>query len=918
MSLYWRFLLVAGVLFCASTQAFAVLQVSVRTRSFPKQQQLQFVWPQAVGYTLTQINDKMVVISFDRSGRFVAQGAGPLKWVPGPGNNQQVTIQMPEAMVVRDFRKGNSIFLDFFPNQPKPVTPSPLANKPAPKVEDTPPATSAPKVTLAKQASVTTMTADRTGLELVLADKSGMVVFERARKFYVIVDPAPEGGWGGLPAQVAGVSAIRAADNATLEIIAEPGFQPVIRRDGKKWSIHFDTTLPVPSQAVVPEMLNTDGLKSITIPLDKVWKQRTWKDPLTGKTFHLILTESDKSGCPERFEMPQVCILVSALGLVIDKIDNQVQIVAGHNNVIINSPDGLKLSSEGERSRSHPTIPSPPVYLFEEWAGSPEEMLVTQGRLEAEVLEAAPTQRTEPRLALARFLFANGLLVESQMTLGFIKAADPLAAESFNFLALQGAIALLLKEYTQAQFIFSKPMFDDEPEIQLWLALARLAGQGDVYRLSRLVHYRSMWAKYPHFVSLRFLIPSTEAALKANQIDDAAQLLQVANEIAYIPPFDKAMLTYLDGLLRLKGRDAEGAQKIWEKLYQTQSHTPGGILAELECMQIDLVKGKRTLHDVIQRLESLRYSWRGDALEHKVCERLIDAYWRSHQFRAAIDLIRERGKYYPLVYPKEEIETRLRSKLEEVLDKDGVGLFTLLALVKDYRHLLPETPKTDARLKKLINGLIEVGHNKQGLELMEPLIAKRLQGLEKSEMGVKAARAYLEEGQPQKALDILSATSISGSPLALHKERKHLEARALGQLQRWSEAILVVSGDETQEGLRLRRDLYLAGQQWSDAVQVLGDILNAQKPAADHLTSEQVQLVMDMAVAAGLTKNQNATASVREKYKQAMDKTIHATLFDLITYPVDAQDTSVESVKKQTAQADYLTGLAQAYAKNFK
>ena len=187
--------------------------------------------------------------------------------------------------------------------------------------------------------------------------------------------------------------------------------------------------------------------------------------------------------------------------------------------------------------------------------------------------------------------------------------------------------------------------------------------------------------------------------------------------------------------------------------------------------------------------------------------------------------------------------------------------------------------------------------------LLEAQVRFRVVGVERARIGARLALVYLLNREPQKAIDVLHDTQAVEGGRDLNAQRRRLEARALTDLGKVDEAMLLLGTDTTPETRQLRAEVYWRAQDWANAARALSDMV----PDADAgtLKDADARLVLDWATALTLAGDERTLVRVRQRYTGPMSNTPYKDAFALITTPRERGAMDAQAVRQQIQQAEH-------------
>ena len=137
-------------------------------------------------------------------------------------------------------------------------------------------------------------------------------------------------------------------------------------------------------------------------------------------------------------------------------------------------------------------------------------------------------------------------------------------------------------------------------------------------------------------------------------------------------------------------------------------------------------------------------------------------------------------------------------------------------------------------------------------------------------------------------------------------QRSLLEARALGDLKQYDQAIDLISADESAEGNRLRADILWQGQRWADAAAKNEELLGTRFQDTAPFTDAERSEVMRAAVAYSLAGDTASLARLRTRFAGKMAASPDARGFDVVTQGQDTSGVDYRNLVKRLAGVDTL------------
>jgi len=333
--------------------------------------------------------------------------------------------------------------------------------------------------------------------------------------------------------------------------------------------------------------------------------------------------------------------------------------------------------------------------------------------------------------------------------------------------------------------------------------------------------------------------------------------------------------------------------------------------------------------DAVNRLERLRFSWRGDRTELATLVTLADYYIANNNPRRAFESWQTIIHYFPADSLAETARQNISKNFTSLFAPDqqnALAPIEALALYQDFINYAPTPESREQITRQLIDKLVGVGMYHEAAAIYAPLLQPK--PLDSTPANPDAAQPvnatdalhlagiYLLDNQSQAARDTLALTPLNGLPAAQQTEYRLLFARADFQDGKFDDAIQQLAPITDTNAERLRADIYWHQQKWADAAKVLPELIGNVAPA-DKLTPDQAKLILQQAVALNLANQAADLDALREKYSAQMDATDLAASFRLITRPPKGSEIqSVTSIQSRIGEVDSFGTFLQNYSKS--
>lgn len=696
---------------------------------------------------------------------------------------------------------------------------------------------------------------------------------------------------------MSGASQLADEETTVLRLSAPSAINPALALDGTTWTVELRHQPMHPDKPVAVEPKpGPDGKTALSFAIEQPGKPVRLKDPEVGDRLIVVPAATPGQGVSGLREYAEFRVLPSAQGVAIEALADRVTVETGPASLILWAPGGLMLSSSSDAifGAGAPASTGPrlgrdqPLFDFPAWArGGEADLMKNRHELNLALAKAPPEQRTAVRLDNARFYFAHLMPPDALGAIERIEAdGDPEATDP-TFRAMKGAALAMGRRGVEAEAVLSDPRLADNREVQLWRAMAA------VHR-GELVQAHQLFAAggapphtYPAALRKEMGLRAIEAALAAKEPKVAATLADTVAGLIKDGP-QKGQLDFLRGRILADLGKRGDAMKLWSDIVARRD-LPAWPRAEMALIEAGLAAKTLKPAAAIERLEKLRYVWRGDDLERRVLELLGQLSIESGDNAAGLAIYRELATLFPdSVQARSATEAMSRAFARLFVEGGAEAMPPLkaLALYDEYRELTPSGAKGDAVIRNLADRLASIDLLDRAAELLEDLVKNRLAGEAKAEAGARLAAIRLQNGQPAEAVAALDSTDLDTAPEPLKRARARARAQAMLALDKPIEALALIAQDDGDAADRLRQDIYWKQADWPNAAKAAMRRAEKLNPASDRPrekpSEEAARAVMNAAVAASLAGDARMLAVLRDRYGKAMEQTDMRSAFRLI------------------------------------
>ena len=626
-------------------------------------------------------------------------------------------------------------------------------------------------------------------------------------------------------------------------------------------------------------------------------------------------------GMPNARTFADFAALPTASGLVITPYVDDLKVDVAMARVTISRPSGMALTPPqmpiGQSPSALSRFGDGPSYLnFAKWGiASGGSFLATERRLTQAVAKEPAAQAGIARMDLARFYLANGFAAEALGVIRLVEANDPALTGDVQLTTMRAAAAYMMGRYRDAHNELNTPAFDSDRHAALWRGLIDAGQENWKNAHTHLQQAGPVLARYPVLWQATAHLADAEAALGLGRLDLAdAALTRLPKDLE---PRHALMAQLLQARLAAaqnKYRDATAGfvkiEKSGDEKLAAQAifhHTNAALSARAI-----------TAPQAIEKLERLRFRWRGDQLEMKTLRKLASLYFERGQNREGLKTLRVAVQNFSGQDSARIAHDDMRAAFTKLYlkgDADKMKPVDSLALFYDNIDLTPIGPDGDDMIRRMSDRLVAVDLLGPAASLLAYQVDKRLEGIAKAQVATRLAGVYLMDHKPQLAVNVIRSSQITGLPQDEMQQRMLLEARAFAALKQWDNALDLIAVDESEDSSRLRADIYWESGNWAVAGQKAEELVAPRRADAAPLSTGDRAYVLRAATAYSLAGDQPSLDRLRTDFAARMKSTPDANLFAVLSASIEAQGLAFREAAAKIAAIDTLKSFMQDFSK---
>ncbi len=731
---------------------------------------------------------------------------------------------------------------------------------------------------------------------------------------------------GRFPGWISDIEAVEARDLTLLRMEVRTGALVSVTREGPQWTVLVDDSIREPARPLSLEQgVTEDGQPVVKVPLPKpldagAVRIVSFKDTVAGDRILAALIDASPHALASTRRHLEFDMLASAHGIFVDPLADDIEMTVADGAVFVSRPGGLALSGPDGRTQGEPrqTHDLGPGFMdVEAWAlkgarGFSDAQALIQRRI---FRAATPEARRRAHFGLAQFYIAHDLDIEALGILAFMAGEDGDVFKEPAFRALRGVARVKAGRTAAALEDLGHRSLQFDPGAALWRAVAH--AEMENWSAARTDFKAGATVLNDHAPKLleRFWLANAASAIGVNDIGAAEEALQKLRQGARSSRV-QAETRLLKGQLAEALGQSDAALEHYRAVSE-HPFRPAAARAAYRLVSLERKLEQITAEEVIDRLEQLRYQWRGDELELQVLHDLGRIHVESGDIRKGLTVMRQAVQNFPGTDGGREVAQTMSDIFADLYlegNADRMSPVQALALFYDFPELVPIGRRGDEMIRKLSDRLVDVDLLEQAAELLDHQIRHRLRGVARAQVATRLAMVQLMDRKPSQVIRTLRDTRQTQLPNALNRQRRLLEARALAGLERFDHALEVLEGYGGLDVKRLRADILWQARRWEEAAAAIEDFaseLSAQGPenggSGNAGSGEELRFqVLRAAIALTFAEDGEGLARLRQQFSAIMAPSPDASAFDMVTKGIETEGVAFRELAARIASTNTL------------
>lgn len=433
------------------------------------------------------------------------------------------------------------------------------------------------------------------------------------------------------------------------------------------------------------------------------------------------------------------------------------------------------------------------------------------------------------RLKLAEFYFSYEMYHESASMVEAIQIDTPeLFAKSPYANFLYAVNMSIIKEYSRAVEYFREAR-------NLYIAFTRsipmelaLWQDYNEYKLGLYTndvpmdeHLAGLVKSYPENLYWKLALADLEIYLQLGQLDKVEVILEESRNPTSRKHAD--LLSFYTAMLYKKQNNIALARDYLSNLERRAISPRVVTMATLENTRMLRDNNAISLKNAIQRLDAVRYNWRGDKLEYELLIQLAEYYKQNNQDLEALRTF----KYTKDAFGQKINDLYITAEMVElynklfVTDKTALQLsdFEAISVFYEFKFLNPIGADGDDVILMVAKNMMNLDLLDNAIDLLQHQVQFRLKGDKRVITAEHLATLYLMNNQPKQAIAALQITDQDNLDYSRHIDRTRLKASAYVADGRLNDALMLLKGDSSSNANLLRRDIFFKLNMWNEYIQ---------------------------------------------------------------------------------------------------
>lgn len=706
----------------------------------------------------------------------------------------------------------------------------------------------------------------------------------------------------------------------------------VLQEDGSSgWTIEISgRKRPLKAPLNVEVSLDPPAPPHVFLAVEEAGDTVLVKDPQIGDEMVIVPVYAPGKGVGGRREFIEFSLLPTAQGIAVVKKADGVAVTSLRNGLRIAVGNGQTLTRalpqlQQQDSAAASLIDSSTFFPYDLWKPeNPDNPHPQLSRLQQKIVSAeTPQEGNEARLRLAQIYLSQGMAAEALAFLDGIQRVNPAYYRSAKLAAMHGAANMLMYRYPEAANDFNAAELNNSREAEYWRSMLAdlLGGNGQEY--DYLTLNQDYVSKYPPIFRQRLAIFAADRAIGGKNYNTALKIFDALQKDMQLGPIEP----YVNFLLAKISADtgqAKEATEMWDKLADDHNYPLVQARAEFSRIAWGMEHGSLDKEDAIERLERLRLSWHGDALELSVLTLLGDLYAEKNDYINAMRIWHGGIQSFGSTKEAGIMTQKMQSAFITMFNEGGADILPpldSLALYYEYRKYTPPGLAGGEMIERLADRLVTVDLLDQAAFMIDQQMRSQAEKETRSRLGAKLATIALLNRQPKRAMTALEASVYGENEPVLRQLRNRLAAQAMVDLGQPAQALQTLGQDNTQDANLIRLNVHWSQKDWPGVIKTAEAMLKERKDITSQLTAKESEAVVKLALAYSFENDNAQLQYLHDYFLPLMENNPQKQVFEFVTNPSPTPsptnfDEIVESLSRTRSFLDQYRARAPVAVQN--
>jgi len=712
-------------------------------------------------------------------------------------------------------------------------------------------------------------------------------------------------------------------DATILRLKVLANLSAVVERDQNDWILYLKDTPAKPRFPLKPSRRDAGGQgQQVFIPASNIGRKIEFEDPDVGDQLVVLPMLLQGQGLATDYSYAAADLLESAQGVVISPQTDFVTVERFQDGIAIRTT-GNDILSNAQLARAGEEAGDAGQFVrlidFERWRRGPRwEYRKNKRFLFYELSLQQAEDRNKVRWKIARYFLAHGRAGEALGILELMLEDDPLLEDNTDYLAVRGVANFKQGRLVKAKRDLSSRELESEQDAELWHALVAEA-QGDYDKALEFYRRgRDVMGTYDVDDRAAIQLAVIRSAIATSDLEFAQRELGLINSLDLN---EKHLAEVIYQRARIGEQQGQYAESFAQ--YDDLSVSPQRwIAARARHSRIKYALKTNAIdaRTAIDQMERLRFAWRGDDFEAKLLGELSQIYYDTGLYEDSMNTLYLATSYYPAYAKENRLNLRMRQIFRDLYENgkaDEMSPVKAIALWRRFEALAPLGQVGDRMVRQLAERLVDVDLLTEAADLYTYQITTRLEGVARANIAARLAAIHILNDTPEKAMQILRATREPRLPADILRKRRHVEARALNELDKYEEAEVLIENDRSAGAERIRADVYWNNKDWPRLVSSIRKLLGTGWQRNAPLTEQQRFNLIRLTIGMTFVEDRAGLIEMRRRYRNQMSAGDFANAFDLLTNDQELTGGELGSIASQIASVSKLQTFMRDYKSDF-